>query len=982
MRWSPQFLLMLFLFSSTGHAQVATSGFSIDTSDRNVTTAAFHRYYGASEGYASTMAWTGNVATCLPGTVSPEFTNMTLRRINYFRAQGGLPSDIVFSATKNAACQEAAIVFAYQNQISHSPASSFPSNPCITQGAIDAAANGNLNLGVYGPTGIDTLMKDPGGPNYAAGHRRWLMYSLAREMGHGAAPPNGTYPYTLPEHPAADVVWVLGDFKPSAPAQAVPWPNEGYVPWQLVPNEGDLPPRWSYSYPGANFTWAKVTMSQNGTPISASKERVDSRFGDATIVWRPSGIPDAAPASDTPYTVTISGISDAPFSSVSYTVTVIDPLRVNDPPVISGSATPFAGVNNTYTFSTTSEAEDYELCIAESSPGDWAEGAESTPSPMVIDDTDSSYGLISTAYASDGSRSFHLATPAFGSGDSFRVDRASVPQINSEVTFRYRRFYMHPDTKLRVELSGDAGSSFETIGTIDGQYTGNSSQLDGTFLSGAFSVPAKFIGQSVQIRFRLEPTGTTYLGSDNTYGMHIDNIQMSNSVTLTNPSTTTLGGNATEFSFNPTAADQTYYLQVRPQLGGQWLAYGPVKIVTASALTDFTPPEILAVSPTNQASAVVLSPVLAITFDEPVIKGHGDLVIKQLDDDSIIETVPIGSGTVELSNDTVTIQTGTTLQPLTGYYVEIDSGAFIDLANNSFTGLSGSNHWRFTTMDEEAIRYVPITGDADSGISTNHFYTHLLDFGLGTPGALVNGVQFHSYDNAANGTLNFNRTITTGQISHHSGLANHPVTGGLADLLHDMYFNGVNEPGGTTRWTLSGLTPGQSYETRIYVRGWPASGAERRVNLQFDPDGAGAQGDETGFIDEDDATTVGFPDSDQAYYLSYSYTAGPEGILNITAIQQNYNHSWHLYGLSNQVSGPPPPLRIGKLRYTGGATPQTLFTFPSVPGRSYRIEAASDLHGPWFELVSHHDATGTETTFTDTVAAGMPTVYYRIRENE
>jgi len=43
------------------------------------------------------------------------------------------------------------------------------------------------------------------------------------------------------------------------------------------------------------------------------------------------------------------------------------------------------------------------------------------------------------------------------------------------------------------------------------------------------------------------------------------------------------------------------------------------------------------------------------------------------------------------------------------------------------------------------ISYVQVTNDADSGISADNTYTHKLDFGQGSPGVLINGVQFDAY---------------------------------------------------------------------------------------------------------------------------------------------------------------------------------------------------------------------------------------------
>ncbi len=198
------------------------------------------------------------------------------------------------------------------------------------------------------------------------------------------------------------------------------------------------------------------------------------------------------------------------------------------------------------------------------------------------------------------------------------------------------------------------------------------------------------------------------------------------------------------------------------------------------------------------------------------------------------------------------------------------------------------------------ISFVQITDDADSGISTENIYTHTLDFGQGTPGALINGVQFNAYNLAADGTLNFNRTVATGTEADHAGNANHNVTGGLVDLLTDMYYNNGNAAGGgITTWTLSGLVPGQAYSTRIYSRQWGADN-QRTVIFTFDPDGTGPVSDVTDTINQDDATTVGMPSDNTAYYIDYEFIAVAGQDLVITLAQDLNNQSWHLYGLTNQ----------------------------------------------------------------------------------
>jgi hypothetical protein len=208
-----------------------------------------------------------------------------------------------------------------------------------------------------------------------------------------------------------------------------------------------------------------------------------------------------------------------------------------------------------------------------------------------------------------------------------------------------------------------------------------------------------------------------------------------------------------------------------------------------------------------------------------------------------------------------------------------------------------------TSANAGVISYVQITNDADSGISAGKTYTHKLDFGTGSPGALINGVQFDAYNNAANGTLNFNREVFTGLLSDHAGNGNHNVSGSLVALMTDMYYNGDNAVGGSTTWTLSGLTAGQTYSTRIYTRQWGANN-DRTATIVFDPDGAGPISDSTGPINQDDATSAGFTNGNDAYYINYQFTAVAGEDLVITLTQNLVNQSWHLYGLTNEIAGP------------------------------------------------------------------------------
>jgi hypothetical protein len=124
--------------------------------------------------------------------------------------------------------------------------------------------------------------------------------------------------------------------RPATP-HGVAWPPRGYVPYPMLPRSSN---RWSFSYPGAGFAAAQVTMSVAGQGIPVTLEPQATGYGDNTLVWRPrlaangvAGVSYAAPATDTTYTVTVSNVSGSGVpTSFAYTVTVIDPDAAAPPP--------------------------------------------------------------------------------------------------------------------------------------------------------------------------------------------------------------------------------------------------------------------------------------------------------------------------------------------------------------------------------------------------------------------------------------------------------------------------------------------------------------------------------------------------------------------------------------------------------------------------------------------------------------------------
>jgi len=220
--------------------------------------------------------WTGNTSSCNAGTVPQSTHDKVIKRINYFRRN---------------------------DQTNHFPPDSWS---CWTQDGYDGATKSNLVLS-HSTTAIKIFIEDPGPGNFDVGHRRWILHSTKTQFSYG----------TTNKSMALGVIGVTEGNTQIPPYIAYP-PN-GFIPQELVF------PRWSFSIPKADFSSADVTMSgPNGNISLDVVSRTLAHVGDNTIVWEPRGI-NTNSTNDVSYTIAVSGVTNAPESSYTYTATIIKP---------------------------------------------------------------------------------------------------------------------------------------------------------------------------------------------------------------------------------------------------------------------------------------------------------------------------------------------------------------------------------------------------------------------------------------------------------------------------------------------------------------------------------------------------------------------------------------------------------------------------------------------------------------------------------
>ncbi|MGH9340027.1 MAG: CAP domain-containing protein [Acidobacteriota bacterium] len=269
---------------------VPATGLEVDTQDRSAVREFFQTVYKASNNVDP--GFTGNVDACRPGRVSAAFLEAILRRVNFFRAMAGVPAAVVLGEELNDKAQQAALMMAAEEELSHFPGEDFA---CFTPGGAEAAASSNIGFDSRGLLAglIDNYIQDSGTNNTAVGHRRWILFPPQEEMGFGGVlDANGS---------GWDALWVF-NFG-TTPTQRSSWPPPGFVPSQVVFD------RWSFSFPDADFTNATVTMTQNGnTVVPVVLEPLAEGFGDNTIVWIPQGILLETPQQDVTFQVEIQNV--------------------------------------------------------------------------------------------------------------------------------------------------------------------------------------------------------------------------------------------------------------------------------------------------------------------------------------------------------------------------------------------------------------------------------------------------------------------------------------------------------------------------------------------------------------------------------------------------------------------------------------------------------------------------------------------------
>lgn len=242
-----------------------------------------------------------------------------------------------------------------------------------------------------------------------------------------------------------------------------------------------------------------------------------------------------------------------------------------------------------------------------------------------------------------------------------------------------------------------------------------------------------------------------------TFGVFINGAQVG-----TNTTASSNAAQTANFTVNTSGNVTLEIKQLTANTSGR-LGLDDITWTSYSSGADITPPLISTFTPLDNAINISINTNLQIVFNEPIVKGTGNILIKKISDNSIVQTIDVNTSAVTVAGSNATI----TINPLltsTDYYVEISAGTFTDIALNNFLGIAGNSTWNFTTAAAPAAGIInnnySFTNCATTFLSegwSQYSTTGAQVWGCATPGRTAapdNGIQMNAFVASGNNPLN------------------------------------------------------------------------------------------------------------------------------------------------------------------------------------------------------------------------------------
>ena len=158
---------------------------------------------------------------------------------------------------------------------------------------------------------------------------------------------------------------------------------------------------------------------------------------------------------------------------------------------------------------------------------------------------------------------------------------------------------------------------------------------------------------------------------------------------------------------------------------GDW-GFNSTNGPSLTLVIDHDAPTASSFSPADEVTGVAIESNVVVTFNEPIVRGTGSIVLKTAAG-TVVETFDAATSIgLSISGSTLTINPGFDLTKGTSYKVEISAGAIQDQSHNAYAGITSYN---FTTVAPDVptvdttgpsvAQFEPRLGATDVAVATN-----------------------------------------------------------------------------------------------------------------------------------------------------------------------------------------------------------------------------------------------------------------------
>lgn len=203
---------------------------------------------------------------------------------------------------------------------------------------------------------------------------------------------------------------------------------------------------------------------------------------------------------------------------------------------------------------------------------------------------------------------------------------------------------------------------------------------------------------------------------------------------------------------------------------GDW-GFNSTNGPSLTLVVDHDAPTASVFSPADEATGVAIESNVVVTFNEPIVRGSGPIVLKTAAG-TVVETFDVATSIgLSISGSTLTINPAFDLTKGTSYKVEIAAGAIQDQSHNAYAGIISYN---FTTVAPDVptvdttgpsvAQFEPRLGATDVAVATN-IIVQFSEAIIRGSGAIVlktaAGATVESFDSATSTKLSVsNGTVT------------------------------------------------------------------------------------------------------------------------------------------------------------------------------------------------------------------------------